>query len=130
MVTTIKEFRPHATPEQGKVLDRLMVLNKQEVEAYELAQNKQREINVEFSRARSEWGTQTDMVYADMEFFADDLVVVRDSNYRAVESAQAEMRELLQRGVSKLGMAHLGFFQRQYQRLLGQPIPSKYLIAN
>ena len=119
----LEDFRPIASEEQIRVLDNIMKLGTEEKKYLDLYNERQREIDRKLSGIRYEHGLRSDLIRADLELFVDPLLPNRDRYLSNLEKIQAEMKILFRRAIEDLDMGHLGFIQRNYENVVGEPLP-------
>ncbi|MFC1723343.1 hypothetical protein ACFL0V_04340 [Nanoarchaeota archaeon] len=127
-MTTIAEFKKTASPEQAQVIDRLVAIHRETRRESQIYFRLQGDIDYEVRSAQQRWGLQTQMVAIDLELYADHLLPARNMHADRIIELRQEASQLLQQSVTELDMQHLGYVQRNYQRIVGTPIPHLHLV--
>ena len=126
-MTTIEEFRKTATPEQIEAIDKLAKLHKEGLAVRDAYEDIAEHIDREYRLAHQTWGLQTTMVDAELELFVDPLLPVRDGYADRHQQIREEMTQLLRQAVGELNTGHLGYVQRNYEKITGEPMPNTLL---
>lgn len=122
-MTTIENFKQTATLEQIDAVDRLTELHKEGLAAYAGYREVQDQIDRGCHLARHIWGLQTEMVHDELEIRVDPLLPTRDRCKEKYLQVRGELARLLRRAVGKLDMGHLGYIRRNYESIVGEPLP-------
>jgi hypothetical protein len=123
-MTTIEEFKKTATPKQIKVIDRLATLHKEGLAARADFQEVQDKIDRRCSLIRQSCGLQSYLIDDELELFVDPLLPARADCADDYRQIHKEMTQLLKRAVGELNMGHLGYVQRNYEKITGEPVPN------
>ena|GEM_PF-5798769 len=121
-MVTIEEFRKTATPKQIEVIDRLVELHKDGLAARADFQDVQDEIDRRCSLVRQSCGLQSYLIDDELELFVDPLLPVRTECADEYREISKEMVQLFKRAI-ELNMEQLGYIQRNYKKITGEPIP-------
>jgi len=124
-MTTIEEFRKTATPKQIEVIDRLAKLHKEGLAARTDFEEVQDEIKGWCSHIfQPSRCPQSYLIDAELEIWVDPLLPIKHECADKYQQIRKEMIQLLKRAVGELNMGHLGYVQRNYEKITGEPVPT------
>ena len=117
MYLTIEDFKKTASPEQIGLLDKILFLAKEEKRLVSLVNEYRKDADLE----RDFWGSSFVQI-ADLVVEQEIYLYARVAEDNLKET-RSELSDLFTKAVKEYNLDHLGFFQRNYISIVGEPMP-------